>query len=273
MTKKIILLSTLLSLLLFLFACSKTNDSEKTIHVVATLEPHSTILESIRPQLEKKGYQLKITIVEDYYTPNRSVNDKEADANYFQHVPFFENEVRNHGYDLVNVASIHLEPFGLYSQSIKNLSELKNGAKIVISNSPSDNGRILNILKENNLISLKEGSDIIKASIKDIADNPKKLEFIEVKPELLTLAYKNNEGDLVAINGNYAISAGLSPTKDALFLEKANIDNPYVNIIACRKEKANTPKIKALVECLQSKETKDFIKNHYQDGSVIASSK
>lgn len=268
MTKKLTFLSALLALLL-LFACGKKVDNDKNIHVVATLEPHATILESIKPQLAKKGYQLEITVVDDYYTPNRSVNDKEADANYFQHVPFFENEVKSHGYKLSNVGGIHLEPFGFYSKNIKNIANLKDGAKIVISNSPSDNGRILNILKQNNLITLKDGVDIIKATIKDIDKNPKNLEFIEVKPELLTLAYQNSEGDLVAINGNYAIGAGLNPTKDAILLEKADKDNPYVNIVACASDEANSPKIKALVECLQSEETKEFIKKHYGDGSVI----
>ena len=205
----------------------------------------------------------------DYYIPNRSVNDGEADANYFQHIPFFEAEVKNNGYKLVNVAGVHIEPFGFYSNEIKSIDELKDGSTIVISNSVADHGRILNILAANNLIEIKDGVNAVDATINDIAKNPKNLKFVEVKPELLTLALANNEGSLVAINGNYAIGYGLNPTKDAIILEKGDSSNPYVNILAAREDNAESDKIKALVEVLKSDEIKNFILEHYSDGSVI----
>ena len=86
------------------------------------------------------------------------------------------------------------------------------------------------------------------------------------KPHLLST---DGEGALVAINGNFAIDAGLNPTKDAVLLESASQDNPYVNIVACKKGNENDKKIKALMEVLKSDQIKEFITSTYSDGSVI----
>ena len=192
--KKLLLIGLTLLTLFTLSACSKNDtasDDLEKITVVATLEPHATILDACKPLLKEKGYDLDVVVVDDYYIPNRSVNDGEADANYFQHIPFFEAEVKNNGYKLVNVAGVHIEPFGFYSNEIKSIDELKDGSTIVISNSVADHGRILNILAANNLIEIKDGVNAVDATINDIAKNPKNLKFVEVKPELLTLALAN----------------------------------------------------------------------------------
>lgn len=245
------------------------NTDDKTIHVVATLDPHAKILDYAKEILEKDGWNLEVTVVDDYYIPNKSVDSGDADANYFQHIPFFEGEVEANGYKLVNAAGVHIEPFGFYSQTITNLDELKDGAKVIISNSVADHGRILTILAKAGVITLADNVDALTATTADIISNPKNLEFVEVKPELLVLSYQNKEGDLVAINGNYAIQGGLNPTKDAVLLEQADATNPYVNIVACRKGEENSDKIKALVDVLKSDEVKTFIETTYADGSVI----
>ena len=138
----------------------------------------------------------------------------------------------------------------------------------MISNSTSDHGRILTLLASADVITLKEGVDAVNATIADIESNPKNLKFVEVKPELLATAYQNNEGVLVAINGNYALEAGLDPTKDAILVEEASKENPYVNVIACRSEDKDDERIKALVEVLKSDEIRTFIENKYK-GSVV----
>lgn len=249
----------------------KTTEGTKTLTVSATLDPHSRLLEEAKPILkEKYDIDLQIKVLDDYYIFNKTLNTGEVDANFFQHRPFFEGELAEFGYDLVEAGAIHLEPFGFYSQTIKDISELKNGSKIVISNSVADHGRILAILEENELITLKEGTDPLNSTLKSIEKNPLNLEFVEIKPEMLTTTYKSDKSvDLVAINGNYAIQAGLNPVKDAVILEEASEDNPYVNIVACQKGHENDESIKALVEVLKSDEMKDFIKKTYADGSVI----
>ena len=256
--------------LLVLFGCSgQKKEDSNVITVACTAEPHATILEQASPLLKEKGYELKIEIWDDYYIFNSALENGDIDANYFQHIPFFNNEVSEKGYDIKNAGGIHIEPFGFYSKRYSDISELQVGDKVVISNSVSDHGRILAILEDAGLITLKDGVDALSATLDDIVENPKELEFVEVKPELLTNSYEYDEGALIAINGNYAIGYGLNPTKDALILESAGQDNPYVNIVACRSEDLGSAKINALVEVLQSKEIKDFITNKYSDGSVI----
>ncbi len=237
--------------------------------VSATLDPHAKILEFAKPiLLEDYNIDLEIEVLDDYYIFNKALDAGEVDANYFQHLPFFNDEVEANGYDIVNAGGIHIEPFGFYSQTVSSVDEVPDGATVIISNSVSDHGRILTILAHSGLITLADDVDAISATVEDIVDNPKNLQFKEIKPELLSLAYENNEGDLVAINGNYAMQAGLNPVEDAVILESADETNPYVNIIACRSGDETRPEIQALVEVLKSDEVKQFVEETY-GGSVI----
>ena len=262
------------ALALGLAACSSNSngndDSTETLKVICTANPHAEVLEQAKPiLLEKYNIDLKITVSDDYYIQNKVIDNGEQDANYFQHVIFFNNEKEAHGYKIANAGNIHLEPFGFYSKSIKDVSELKEGATVIISDSVSDNGRILSILESAGLVTIKDGVEKSKATIADIDENKLNLVFKEVKPEILTTAYNQNEGDLVAINGNYAIQAGLNPVKDAVILESTE-NNPYVNIVACQEGHENDPKIKALVEVLKSEEIKSFIEQKYQGSVIVA---
>ena len=243
----------------------------QTLSVIATANPHEVILNAAAPiLLEKYNIKLDIIETEDYYTPNRAVNDGDADANFFQHVPFFDNEVDENGYDLVNVCGVEIEPFGFYSKKYKSLDELPDGAHIVTSNSVADHGRILSILAKAGLITLKDGVDELTATKEDIVDNPHNYDFsIEVNPEQLTNTLDDDQADLVAINGNYAIAAGLKPSTDALLLEQADSTNPYVNILVTRSDLKDDPRIQALAEVLKSDEIKNFITSTWSDGSVI----
>jgi D-methionine transport system substrate-binding protein len=240
--------------------------------VGASNVPHAEILEKAKPILKEKGVDLEIVTFQDYVLPNKALADKELDANYFQHIPYLESQKKEHGYDFVNAGGIHIEPIGVYSKKYKSLEELPEGAKIIMSNSVADHGRILSMLEEKGLIKLKEGVDKTKATVDDIVENPKKLQFeADVEAGLLPQVYKNNEGDAVLINANYALDAGLDPAKDPIAVESPE-NNPYVNIIAVRKGDENRKEIKTLVEVLQSKEIQDFIKEQYK-GAVIPASK
>ncbi len=270
--KKWIKVSLWIVISLIITGCtsSKTTQSnEDVIKIAVTLDPHSKIVEFAKPLLEQKGYQVEIIVLDNYYIFNESLNSKEIDANFFQHVPFFTSEVEENGYEIVNAGGIHIEPLGFYSKKITEKSELKDGAEIVISNSISDQGRILSILDQEGIIDLSDDVDAMSATINDIVNNPKNLKFIEVNPELLTTVFEQKEGDLVAINGNYALQAGLNPIEDSVILEEANENNPYVNIVAVQSGTENSQKIQDLMDILQSQEVKEFIKENYADGSVI----
>lgn len=269
--KKLLKIALALLLTVGVVGCGSKSGSvdEKTLTVSATLDPHSKILEQAKPILkEKYGIDLTIKVLDDYYIFNKALNTGDVDANYFQHRPFFEGDVEKNSYKIVEAGAIHIEPFGFYSKTIKSKDDIQDGAKVIISNSIADHGRILAILADAGLITIKDGVKVLEATVKDIESNPKNLKFTEIKPELLATSFNNGEGDLVAINGNYALQAGLNPTKDAVIIESVSSENPYVNIVACQEGHENDEKIKGLVEVLKSDEIKKFIEETYK-GSVI----
>jgi len=246
---------------------SGSNGENKELVVGASNVPHAEILEQAKPLLEEKGIDLVIETYQDYILPNEDLENGDLDANYFQHVPYLESQIADHGYEFENAGGIHIEPIGVYSKKYDSLEELPNGASILISNSVADHGRILSMLEAEGLITLAEGIDKTKAEVKDIVDNPKDLQFeAEYEAALLVQLYENEEGDAVLINSNYAIDAGINPLEDSIAIE--NTESPYVNIIAVQSGNEDNEEIKALVEVLTSKEIQDFILEEW-GGSVV----
>ncbi|THE14209.1 MetQ/NlpA family ABC transporter substrate-binding protein [Bacillus timonensis] len=239
-----------------------------TLTIGATPVPHVEILEEAKPLLEEKGITLEIKEFTDYALPNRALNEGDLDANFFQHIPYLDTEVEEKGYDIVNAGGVHIEPIGIFTKKYKSIDEIPTGATLIMSNSVADHGRVLAMLEKEGLLTLKEGIEKVNATPDDIVDNPKELKFeMELDPALLTKVYEGEEGDLVAINGNYALDAGLNPTKDALIVESPE-NNPYVNIVAVPKGEENSEAIQTLLEVLHSEEITKFIEEKYS-GSVI----
>ena len=276
--KKILVLIT--SLLLVVFAAAgcgsdtkqassasssaSSSSSSKVLKVGATAVPHAEILEIVKPLLAKEGIDLQIIEFSDYVQPNLALNDKELDANFFQHEPYLKNFVKEHPeVKLVNAAGIHIEPMGIYSHKIKKLDELKDGASIAIPNDPTNGGRALMLLAKAGLLKLKDGVSV-EATVQDIVDNPKHLKFQEV--EAAQVPRTLDDVDAAVINTNFAMQVNLVPTKDALFMEDST--SPYVNIIAVRAGDENRPEIQALLKAVKSKEVKDFINEKYK-GAVV----
>jgi D-methionine transport system substrate-binding protein len=265
--KKLLLTALITTSIFGLAACGAKDKDEKKLVVGASNVPHAVILEKAKPLLEKKGIELEIKKFQDYVLPNKSLADKELDANYFQHIPYLEKEMKDKKYDFEIAGKIHLEPIGVYSQKYKSLKELPDGATIIMSNSVTDHGRGLAILQKEGILKIKDGVDPVNATPKDIADNPKNLKFkTDIEPGLLPQVYNNKEGDAVLINSNYAIDAKLNPEKDAIAIE--GDDSPYTNILVVRKGDKDKKEIKALVEVLHSKEIEDFINKEYK-GAVV----
>ena len=246
---------------------SETSEKDTVIKIGASNVPHAEILEFAEPLLEKEGVKLDITTYNDYVVPNIALSEGEIDANYFQHIPFFESAVAENDYDFVNAGAIHLEPLGIYSNKYNSLDEVEEGATVLVSNSQADWGRVIGILQDAGLVTLKEGVELTTATFDDIDKNPKKLVFqYENDPALMTTLYQQEEGDLVAINSNFAVDQGISPLDDSIALESTI--SPYANIIAVRSEDAKDPAILKLIEVLKSKEVQDFILENW-DGAVV----
>ncbi|WP_203334304.1 MetQ/NlpA family ABC transporter substrate-binding protein [Planococcus beigongshangi] len=245
-----------------------SGETESTsIKVGASNVPHAEILEQVQPILEEQGIELEIETYQDYIFPNQDLESGEIDANYFQHIPYFESQIEENGYDFANAGGIHIEPIGVYSQEYDSLDELPENGTILMSSSVADHGRILSMLEAQGLITLAEGIDKTKAEVSDITDNPKNLQFeTDYEAALLVQMYEQGEGDAVLINSNYAIDAGISPQEDSIALEDS--DSPYVNIIAVRSGDEDSEAVQALVEALTSQEIQDFIMEEW-GGSVV----
>ncbi|MDT2747831.1 MetQ/NlpA family ABC transporter substrate-binding protein [Vagococcus fluvialis] len=267
MKKKLLGLGLVTVLAIGLAACGgnketsdkgKAKEDDKTIVVGASPTPHAEILEEAKPLLKEKGYDLEVKVFQDYVLPNKALEQKEIDANYFQHIPYLEKEILDKGYDFANAGSIHIEKMAFYSKNVKSADDVKDGATVLVSNSQSDWGRVITILQDAGLVKVKDGVELTKATFDDIEENPKNLKFkYDIDPAILTTAYQNDEADLIAINANFAENIGLNPEKDGVFVEKDN--SPYANVIATRTEDKDSEKIKALIEVLHSEKIKDFI--------------
>ncbi|NLM74677.1 MAG: MetQ/NlpA family ABC transporter substrate-binding protein [Clostridiaceae bacterium] len=245
---------------------SKTGDS-KTLVVGASVTPHAEILQVCKEILAEKGIELKIVEFTDYVQPNLNVENGELDANYFQHKPYLDQFNIDHGTNLVSVAAIHYEPFGIYPGKTKTLEELQDGAVITVPNDGTNEARALFLLEDLGLIKLKEGTDFT-ATILDIAENPKNLEIKELEAAQLTLS--RQDVDMAVINGNYALQDGLNANIDALALEDKDSEaaQTYANILCVKKGNEDNPVIKELVEALKSDKVKAFMEEKYK-GAVV----
>lgn len=252
-------------------ASENTSDGDKVIKIGATATPHGEILEFVKDKLAEEGYELQITIYDDYVLPNKAVADGELDVNYFQHTPYLNSYNEANGTDLVSVALIHYEPFGLYGNGVEKLADVKEGASIIIPADDSNETRALLLLQQEGLIDLPEGANANDGvTTLDIKDNHG-YNITTVQADTVAAQFANSDaGSLAVINGNYALAAGLD-VNNALAVEDASGDaaQTYANIIAVKSGNENLPKIQALINVLKTDDVKNFIKDKYK-GAVVA---
>ncbi|MCH4167286.1 MAG: MetQ/NlpA family ABC transporter substrate-binding protein [Megasphaera sp.] len=274
--KKLTLLATsaLLSLALLASGCggnassdqkSAGSDKNVTVKVGASPVPHAEILNEIKPLLAKEGVDLQVVEFTDYVTPNLSLNDKELDADFTQHVPYLDKFNEERGTKLSAIGKVHIEPMGIYSSKVKKLEELTDGAKVAIPNDPTNGGRALLLLQKAGLIELKDGGSIA-STVQDIVKNEKNIKISELDGPQIPRSL--NDVDIALINTNFALEAGLNPMKDAIFIEDK--DSPYANVLAVRTGDENRPEIQKLMKALNSPEVKKFIEDKYQGAIVPA---
>jgi D-methionine transport system substrate-binding protein len=240
-------------------------DTSKPLRVGASPVPHAEILNYVAANLAPKaGLKLEVKEFTDYVLPNTALVDGQLDANYFQTVPYLEDQEKARGFKAVSIVGVHIEPLGLYSRKVKALADIPKGAQVAIPSDATNEARALRLLAANQLIALKSGAGET-ATIRDIAENPKQLKFAEVEAAQTPRAL--DDADLAVINGNYALEAKLTPAKDALVLESAE-NNPNANILVTLPDEQSDPRVKTLAKLLTSPEVKQFIQDKYQ-GAVL----
>ena len=237
---------------------------DKPLKIGVTAGPHAQIFEQVKKIAEKDGLKIQIVEFSDYIQPNAALAAGDLDANSYQHKPFLDQQVKDRGYKLVSVAYTVNFPIGIYSKKVKSLKELKEGARFGIPNDPTNGGRVLLVLQDQGLIKLKPEAGL-KATPLDVIDNPKKIKFVEL--EAAQLPRSLDDLDASAINTNFALSAGLNPSKDAIALEGPK--SPYVNLIAVREQDKDKPWVAKLVKAYQSEEIRKFVQTEFK-GSVLA---
>jgi D-methionine transport system substrate-binding protein len=247
---------------------AKSDSGSKSIKVAASATPHAEILEEARGLLEAEGYDLEVTIFNDYVQPNEVVESGDFDANYFQHIPYLDSFNEEKGTHLVNAGGIHYEPFGIYPGTKKSLDELKEGDTIAVPNDTTNEARALLLLQDNGVIKLKEGAGL-NATVNDIEENTKNVKIEEL--EAAQVSRVVGEVAFVVLNGNYALEAGYSVKSDAIAYEKSDSEaaKTYVNVIAVKEGNEDSEGVQALVKVLKSDDIKKFIDEKY-DGAVIA---
>ena len=243
------------------------NAEAKVITVAASPSPHAEILAVAGEVLAAEGYELQVTEFTDYVQPNLVVDNDEFDANYFQHQPYLDDFNAENETALVSVASVHYEPFGIYSTKHASLDEIADGAVISVPNDVTNEARALQLLQAQGIITLKEGAGLT-ATKEDIVENPYNVVIQEI--EAAGLPATLDSADFSVINGNYAIPAGLNVAKDALACEDAASEaaQTFANILVVKEGNEDSEKIQALVNAMQSDKVKSFIEDTYE-GAVV----
>jgi D-methionine transport system substrate-binding protein len=216
----------ILSLVAVLLVGCSRKPQGTVLKVGATPVPHAEILEIIKPILAEQGIELVIVEYDDYVQPNLHLRDREIKANFFQHTPYLERFNRDYNLSLVPVVAVHIEPMGVYSNYFTSLDQVTPGSKVLIPGDPTNGGRALNLLAKAGLLTLAPGQGIA-ATPGDIIDNPLQLEIVELDAAFIVNA--RPDAGLAVINTNFAIQAGLLPTRDALYVEDG--DSPFANIL------------------------------------------
>ncbi|OYQ31490.1 metal ABC transporter substrate-binding protein [Niveispirillum lacus] len=255
-------ISALLALITTVLATALPAQAEK-LRIGVTPGPHAQIMEVVKKEAAAQGLDLEVMEFSDYVVPNAALDSGDLDANSFQHQPYLDNQITDRGFNLVSVGKSVTFPLGIFASKAKSLEALPKGAKIAIPNDPTNGGRALLLLAREGLISVdpKVG---LKATVLDITQNPKNLKIIEL--DAAQLPRSLGDVDAAAINGNYALEAGLDPIKDAIAREPAN--GPYANVIVVRTSDKDKPWVKKLMAVYNSAPVKTFIETTYK-GAVV----
>jgi D-methionine transport system substrate-binding protein len=231
----------------------------ETLRVGVTAGPHAEIMDVVKKVAADRGLDIKVVEFTDYVVPNQALALGDLEANSFQHEPYLKNQISKTGWKIVKVANTIASPQGVYSLKYKKLVDLPEAARVAIANDPSNGARGLMILALHGVIKLKDQNNVA-STIADITDNPKKLKFVELDAAQLPRALQ--DVDLVSINNNYAVQAGLNPAVDAIAREAA--DGPWVNILAVREDDKDKPWVAQLIDAYHSPPVKEFLEKRFK---------
>lgn len=246
----------------------KASEAKETTVKLGVIGSDTDVWDDVKDRLKDEGINLEYVKFTDYNQPNAALADGSIDLNSFQHQFFLDNYNKEHGTDLVSIGNTVNAPLGIYSEKVKDVNELKKGAKVAIPNDVTNGGRALLLLQTAGLITVDPAKKQTP-TVSDITENKLDLKISELDASQTARAL--SDVDISVINSGVAVDAGFTPTKDAIFLEPVD-DNarPYVNIIVARKEDADNKTYKKIVDAYQTKETEKVIEETSKGSSIPA---
>jgi D-methionine transport system substrate-binding protein len=238
---------------------------DKSIKVGIMSGEDEDVWRVVAAEAGKNGLKIETVVFNDYTQPNEALERGEIDANAFQHQPYLDNQVKQHGYHIVRVGYTGVWPIGLYTKKYKSVSEVPEGAVIGVPNDPSNEGRALRVLQNEGVIKLKDGTGIL-ATVTDIVENPKKVEIKELDAGVVGRAI--DDLDAAVVNTDWALKSGLSAS-DRIAQEPI-ADNPYRNFIAVKQGSENEAWVKTLVSSYQNDTVKAEFDKVYKGTGLSA---
>lgn len=279
MRKKLALAATGLIAAFALSACGSTDAAPEAgasldpanpavVKVGASPVPQADILNFIDENLAKDaGIDLDVVEIDDYVTPNTSLEDGSLDANYFQTENYLKTEMEEKGYKFAHGAGIHVEPMTVFSKKFDKPEDVADGATVLLNNDPVNQLRGMKVLEQAGLLKNLADDDSVLTVADDKEKNPKGLVLKDANAEQVPQYYtKDDSIDVAVINGNFIVQAKLN--KDEILAQESGENNPNANFLTWR-EGEETPAIKKLDELLHSDEVRDYIEKTWTDGSVI----
>ena len=247
------------------FGLPTAQAADKTIKVGIISGEDEDVWRAVTAEAAKKGLAIKTVVFNDYTQPNEALERGEIDANAFQHKPYLDNQIKQHGYHIVPVGYTGVWPIGLYSKTHKSIADIKNGAQIGVPNDPSNEGRALRVLQNAGLIKLKDGTGIL-ATVADVAENQKGIKIKELDAGIVGRSI--DDLDAAVVNTDWALKSGLSPAER--IAQEPITDNPYRNFIAVKQGNENQEWVKTLVASYQNDSVKAVFEKVYKGTGLIA---
>lgn len=265
-----------LTILILIFVSVKVvtvlgNNNYQTITIGTMRQPGEPIINSIRDDLKRKGYEVNIKIFTEYQTPNQALADGSIDANLFQHEPFLKKYNEANGTNLIKAVTLFDALFGAYSLKIDNKNELIgiNNAVIAVAQDASNLDRCLKLLEAEGIIILtdeyKQTTNLVSSDIKKYYKSkaPYNVELRAVAENAIANALKDDDVYIGLISDNFAIPAGLGKD-EMLFNEVIDDKHTNANIVAIRESDKNQEWALTLAEVITSKQTEEFILSEFK---------
>lgn len=265
MMKKIVGL-LIATIVLLIAGCSNTAPNEQTTIKVGIRSSEMKTWEFVKEQAEKEGLTLELVTFSSAYDPNDALREGEIDLNAFQHIAYLETYNNKTNSKLIPLGTTIIAPLGIYSNNIKAIPQIEEGAQVAIPNDPSNWGRALVLLQEAGLLTVVDDFDGLGGEDK-IKSNPKNLKIIPM--DSFTTPRAMEDTDIAIINNGIATDAGLS-LKDAIFHESETA-KPYINIIATDDKNKDNTNFKKVVDVYQSDTVKQFIEKKYNGNYIPVS--